>query len=308
MFEGIYFEYPKVVSFFFIFLACASLCKMRLPSLYFPHTTQFLKQSVSQSRLLQVLKWLGIIMLVIALMSPVSDEAIETDPGEGYNIALVLDASQSMQAMGFDPDNTKRNRFDVVQDIVNHFIRERKNDNIGLVVFGKYSFIASPLTYDKHILERIVSELYIGMAGKFTALYASIAQSVNLLGKAEGKSKIAIILTDGHNTPGGKVPLDVAIELAKKEGIRVYTIGIGGPQEFNAELLEHIASETGAETYGARTAAELQDIYIKIDTLEKSEIERESFNDKKYYYLYPLFIGFLSLLQYVYYRNKRGWA
>jgi len=308
MFEGIYFEFPKVVSFFFIFLACEALCKMRLPAFYFPHTAQFMKQTVSQSKLLLLLKWLGITMLVIALMSPVRDEAIEVEPTEGYDIALVLDASQSMSAQGFDPSDRRKNRFDVVQEMVTRFIQERKNDALGVVVFGKYSFIASPLTYDKHIIEGVVGQLYIGMAGKFTALYEAMAQSVNLLSNTKGTSKIAIILTDGHNTPGGKIPLNIAIELAKKEGVKIYTIGIGAPNEYNGALLEYIASETGGEAFGAKTAEQLKSVYKKIDKLEKSEIEREQYNYKEYYYLYPLFIGFISLLAFVYFRNKRGWA
>ncbi|RLA69674.1 MAG: VWA domain-containing protein [Epsilonproteobacteria bacterium] len=308
MFEGIYFEFPKVASLFFIFLACESLCKMKLPALYFPHTAQFMKQTVSQSKLLLLLKWFGITMLVVALMSPVRDEAVELEPTEGYDIALVLDASQSMSAQGFDPDDRRKNRFDVVQEMVTKFIHERQADSLGVVVFGKYSFIASPLTYDKHIIEGVVGQLYIGMAGKFTALYEAMAQSVNLLSNSKGTSKIAIILTDGHNTPGGKIPLDIAIDLAKKEGVKVYTIGIGTQREYNGALLDHISTETGGKAFGAQTAEQLQAVYKEIDRLEKSEIEREQYSYKQYYYLYPLFLGFFALLGYVYFRNKKGWA
>jgi Ca-activated chloride channel family protein len=307
MFEGIYFEFPKFAFLLFFFLACEALCKMRLPSLYFPHTARLLKESVAHSRLLWFLKWLGITLMIVALMSPVRDEAVELDPGQGYDIALVLDASQSMSAKEFDPDNPGRNRFDVVQEIVNRFIKQRRDDNLGVVVFGKYSFVASPLTYDKHILQGVVDQLYIGMAGKFTALYEALAQSVNLLAEAKAKSKIAILLTDGHNTPGGKVPLDVAIDLAKKEGVRIYTIGVGAPNEYNGALLEYIAKATSAKAFSAQTAMQLQRIYEEIDRLEKSEVERNSFSYKQYYYVYPLFVALLSLLLYVYLRNKRGW-
>lgn len=308
MFEGVYFEFPKLAFLLFFFLACETLCRMRLPSLYFPHTAQLLKESVRQSKLLWFLKWLGITLMVVAIMSPVRDEAVELAPGEGYDIAMVLDASQSMSAKGFDPDSPERNRFGVVQDIVKKFIAERREDNLGLVVFGKYSFVASPLTYDKHILQGVVDQLYIGMAGKFTALYEALAQSVNLLASAKAKSRVAIVLTDGHNTPGGKVPLDVALDLAKKEGVKIYTIGIGAPNEYNGELLEYIAQETSGAAFGAQTAMQLQRIYEEIDTLEKSEVERNGFSYKQYYYVYPLFAALLSLLLYVYLRNKRGWV
>ena len=309
MFDGLYLEFPLLLLILVLFMACEKFCKMRLPSIYFPHTGQFMKNSVSASKLLLFLKWMGIAMLVLALASPVRDEPYELEPKDGYEIALILDASQSMQAKGFDKDNPNLNRFDVVKSIVTDFISQRKNDNIGLVVFGQYSFIASPLTYDENILNRIVSQLQIGMAGKYTALYESLAQGVNLLKMTKSDSKVAILLTDGYSTVGiDKIPLDVAMEMAKKEGIKVYPIGIGMPNEYNKQVLVQIADGTGGVAFGASSATELLDIYKKIDELEKSEIKTESFTYLKYYYFYPLFAAFISLIGYIYLRNKRGGA
>lgn len=309
MFDGLYFEFPKLSFILFIFIGCASICKMRMPSLYFPHAQQFMQTSVSNSKLLFFLKWLGIMMMILALMSPVKDELYEPEPKNGYEIALILDASESMSSRGFDASNENLNKFDVVKSIVSDFIYQRKNDNIGLVVFGAYSFIASPLTYDENILNRIVLQLQIGMAGKFTALYEALAQGVNLLKMTESKSKIAILLTDGYSTAGvDKVPFDVALELAKKEGIKVYTIGIGMPDEYNQKVLSEIANATGGVAFGASSAKELKQVYAKIDELEKSEVKSESFTYLKYYYVYPLFVALISLMLYVYLRNKRGHA
>jgi len=307
MFDGIYFEFPKIAFVIFFFIACETLCKMRLPSIYFPHAAQFMKNSVDSSKLLFFLKWIGIVMLILALMSPVKDEPYEIEPKKGHEIALILDASQSMETRGFDKQDPGASRFDIVKKIVRDFIQKRKSDNIGLVVFGSYSFIASPLTYDEHILSRIVSQLQVGMAGRYTALYEALAQGVNLLKMSHSKSKVAILLTDGYSTPQvDKIPLDVAIDLAKKEGVKVYPIGIGGDGEYNRAVLLKIAKETGGIAFGASSAAELKAVYEKIDELEKSEIKNESFTYLKYYYFYPLFIGLIALMLYVYLRNKRG--
>lgn len=306
-FNGLYFELPKLVFIIFFFIACETLCKMKLPSIYFPHANQFMKSSLSASKTLFLLKWLGIVMMILALMSPVKDEPYELEPKDGHEIAMILDASQSMQAKGFDTSNPNLNRFDVVKSIVSDFVEQRKNDNIGLVVFGAYSFIASPLTYDEHILNRIVSQLQIGMAGKYTALYESLAQGVNLLKMTESESKIAILLTDGFSTVGvDKIPLDVALDMAKKEKIKVYPIGIGMPNEYNQKVLIKIAEETGGVAFGASSATQLKEIYKKIDELEKSEIQNETFTYLRYYYVYPLFIALISLMLYIYLRNKRG--
>ena len=310
MFSGLYFEFPFFALILLLFMICEKFCKMKLPSIYFPHASQFMKGSISNSKTLFILKWLGVATLVLALMSPVKDETFELEPKHGYEIAMILDASGSMKAKGFDDSNLNLTRFDVVKNIVGDFISKRKNDNIGLVVFGSYSFIASPLTYDEHILSRIVSQLQIGMAGEYTALYESLAQGVNLLKMTESKSKIAILLTDGYSTANmDKVPLETALEMAKKEGIKVYPIGIGSPRGqdgYNQAVLLKIAQETGGVAFGASSATQLVNIYKKIDELEKSEIKNESYSYLKYYYVYPLFVGFLSLIFYVFLRNKRG--
>ena len=310
MFDGIYFEFPKLLFVIFFFIACESLCKMKLPSIYFPHASQFMKSNVAASKLLFFLKWLTITMMILALMSPVKDEPYKLKPKHGHEIALILDTSGSMKERGFDPVNPGASRFDVVKSIVKDFINKRANDNMGLVVFGSYSFIASPLTYDKHILSRIVSQLEVGMAGKYTALYEALAQGVNLLKMSKAKSKVAILLTDGYSTAGvDKIPLDVALDIAKKEGVKVYPIGIGGgPDGYNRAVLLKIAKETGGVAFGASNASELKEVYKKIDELEKSKIKNETFTYKNYYYFYPLFIALLSLLLYVYLRNKRGSA
>jgi len=127
MFNGLYLEFPLFLLGLILFMACEKFCKMKLPSIYFPHTGQFMQNSVSASKLLFFLKWLGITMLIVALSSPVADEPYELEPKDGYEIALILDASQS------------------------------------------------------------VSQLQIGMAGKYTALYESLAQGVNLLKMTESR-------------------------------------------------------------------------------------------------------------------------
>jgi len=307
MFDGIYFEFPRLLFLIFFFVACETLCKMKRPSIYFPQVAQFMKRGVSGSKILFFLKWLAIVMMILALMSPVKDEPYELKPKKGHEIALIVDSSQSMQARGFDMSNPGASRFDVVKEIVRDFIKKRKNDNMGLVVFGSYSFIASPLTYDENILSGIVAQLQIGMAGKYTALYEALAQGVNLLKMNKSKSKIAILLTDGFSTAGkDKIPLDVAIDMAKKEGVKVYPIGIGNKGEYNSAVLMKIAKETGGVAFGAASGDELAAVYEKINELEKVEIKNETFTYLQYYYFYPLFVALLSLMFYVYLRNRRG--
>ncbi|MDA3908624.1 MAG: VWA domain-containing protein [Sulfurimonas sp.] len=307
MFDGLYFEYPIVALVILFFILCAIVCKIKLPSIYFAHVSQFMQVSTASSKLLLFLKWLSITMLILSLMSPVKDEPYELEPKKGYEIAQKLDASESMKAKAFDENNRDLTRFDVVKEIVSNFILSRKNDNMGIVVFGSYSFIASPLTYDSNILKGVVSNLHIGMAGKSTALFESLAQGVNLLKTSKATTKIAILLTDGYNTPDSEFPYDAAIDFAKKHDVIVYPVGIGKPNEYNQKMLREIAKETGGISFGASNANELSQVYAKINELEKSEIENETFSFLRYYYIFPLLISFLSLFLYIFFRNKRGY-
>jgi Ca-activated chloride channel family protein len=307
MFEGLYFEYPKMLSLIFVYIACEAFCKLRSSAIYFPHAAALTQETAKVSALMWILKWMSIVLLTLAFMSPVKDSVLELAPGEGYDIALVMDASGSMRAKGFDEGEPETSRFDALKTIVNDFIASRRDDNLGLVLFGDYAFIASPLTFDKKILQRIVTHLELGMAGKSTALYEAIAQSVNLLSRAKGKSRVAIVLSDGHNTSASTMPLPAVMELAKKEGVKFYTIGIGGEGEYDSALLAYIAKESGGKSYSAASTQALQEVYAAIDALEKSKIEHFDYTFKAYFYIYPLFPAFFTLLLYVYLRNRRGW-
>ncbi len=307
MFEGLYFEYPKMASIIFVYIACEAYCKLRSSAIYFPHAAALTKETAAVSTLMWILKWLSIVLLILALMSPVRDMSLELAPTEGYDIALVLDASRSMQTNSFDRAQEESSRFEVVKEIVTEFIDARPDDNLGLVLFGDYAFIAAPLTYDKKVLKQIVIHQKVGIAGKSTALYEAVAQAVNLMKRSKTESKIAILLSDGHNTVREHIPLQAAIELAKKEKVTFYTIGIGGEGEYDAATLEYIAKESGGKSFSAANATELQNIYSEIDSLEKSEVEHFDYVFKKYFYIYPLFLAFFTLLIYVYLRNRRGW-
>ena len=296
MFEGLYFEYPKAASFIVVYIACEAYCKLRSSAIYFPNAATFTKETAALSTLMWILKWLSIVLLVLALMSPVRDEFLELEPAEGYDIAMVVDASRSMQTKAFDTMQEEKSRFDVVKSIVTDFIADRPDDNIGLVLFGDYAFIAAPLTYDKKTLQEIVAYQKVGMAGKSTDLYEAVVQTLNLMKTSKAKSKIAILLSDGHNTVGEQIPLQSAIDLVKKEKVRFYTIGIGSANEYDAATMKQIANESGGKSFSAVNAKELQNIYREIDTLEKSEVERFAYTFKKYHYSYPLLLAVFTLL------------
>jgi Ca-activated chloride channel family protein len=201
-----------------------------------------------------------------------------------------------------------QSKFDASIEMAQSFIDKRPNDQIGLVVFGNFAYVAAPLTYDKNILGQIMGGLSAGVAGSnYTVINDALFQSAKLFKKSKAKTKIVILLTDGESR-GDNVPFDVAIRLTQKYGVKVYTIGIGNSGEFNEDHLKLISYKTDGQFFAASNKNALQEIYEKIDRLEKSKNESEKYIKKSYFFEYPLFLAFLALLFYTYLMNKRGVA
>ncbi len=305
------FEYPWVYGMLGVFILCSFYCKPRYEAIIFPHLDIFVQSEGRLSHYMRALKWLAIILALTALASPVVTDKFDIEKREGYSIVLALDASGSMR-YGFEDTYlsslSRKNKFEVSKQIVREFVRKRKNDEIGLVVFGNFAYVASPLTYDKHILEQIIGKLYATIAGpNYTVISDALFQSARLFEHSKAKSKIVILLTDGQSR-GDNIPFDVAMRAIQKYGIKVYTIGIGKKGDFNEAFLRLIAKKSGGQFFSANSPKALQKIYAKIDKLEKSPIEAKKYIKKRYLYEFPLFMAFLALLFYTYLLNRRGVA
>jgi len=272
-------------------------CKAKSEALYFPGAA--LLQSVTKRRNigLHLVQFLMVTAFAAALATPVIENEVTVENDKGYEISLIMDASGSME---------ENNKFGIVKEIVDDFLQKRKHDKIGLTIFADFAYVAVPLTYDKQSIRRLLKRLDVGVAGKQrTALYEALFLSSNLFKNSKSKNKIAILLTDGMDNTG-TIPLDVAIKTVKKYGIKVYTIGIGNPGDFNAQVLQYIAQESGGKFFMANSVERLKKIYDTIDRLEKSEIKANKYVKKRHYFQYPLFAGILLLVGFFFYRNRGG--
>jgi Ca-activated chloride channel family protein len=307
----IHFAFPWVFGLLALFLLCSYFCPPRLEAIIFPHLKIFLQSEGTSSYLLRAMKWLAIIFALVALASPVIENRLQIEKKEGHAIVLAIDASGSMR-YGFEDSylasTSRENKFDISMKIVREFIQQRKNDAIGLVVFGNFAYIASPLTYDKNVLVQIIDKLYATIAGpNYTVINDALYQSAKLFEKSKAKSKVIILLTDGQSR-GDNIPFDVSMRLIEKLGIKVYTVGIGNKGDYNAEFLKLIAQKSGGQFFSANDKNALREVYKKINALEKSPIEAKHYIKKRYLYEFPLFAAFMALLFYTYLLNKRGVA
>jgi len=172
------------------------------------------------------LRALALLLLVAALARPQLGNRRTEILSEGVDIALAIDTSGTMEALDFVLDNKRVTRLNAVKKVVNDFVKGRQSDRIGMVVFGTHAFLQCPLTLDHGVLLSFLDKAKIGMAGEYTAIGSAIALSASRLKKTPGKEKVIILLTDGINNRG-KISPDIAADIAKTLGIKVYTIGVG---------------------------------------------------------------------------------
>lgn len=250
-----------------------------------PHKGSFFKR-----HFLLFLRVCALFLLIVAFMRP--REGLEKTKvrTEGVDIVLALDVSGSMRAEDFSIGGKARSRLYVVKEVVREFIQKRKNDRVGVVIFGGRAYTLCPLTLDQGILSQFLERVDFDMVEDGTAIGEGLATSLNRLRATKAKSKLIVLLTDGvHNA--GKVDPKTAAELAKTMGVKLYTIGVGsrGPVPFpnkvlgrtvyqmvridlDEDLLREMAQKGGGQYYRATDTPRLQEIYRLIDELEKTEI------------------------------------
>ncbi|MGA9045528.1 vWA domain-containing protein [Sulfuricurvum sp.] len=284
-------------------LYCLYRCKITPNPRYFPHLHFF--GTVAKWRNLEwLLKALAVSLMVGALATPVVVDYSDPRNRNGIDMVLSIDGSGSMNASGFGDENERLSRFEIVQKIASDFVMKRIEDNVGVVLFGDFAFIATPVTYEKEIVAEMIGYLNHGMAGQNTAIGEGIAMSVRALRDSKAKSKVIILLTDGEHNSGSISPKE-AVEMVQKEGIKLYTIGIGKPGEFDNALLSKLAVDGGGKFFAATNQTELQAVYDSIDGLERSSIKSEHHTFFEHYYQWLLAMALLIVFVFMWRRRVK---
>lgn len=250
-----------------------------------------------------ILRILAISMLILALARPQRRNDQQQTQGEGIDIVLCMDVSGSMNSTDIRPS-----RMEVAKQMAEQFVIGRPVDRIGLVIFSGESFTQCPITTDRPTLIRQIQGLESRRYLKDgTVIGEGLATAVDRLSQSKVASKVIILITDGkEDAPDTRLidPL-TALEIAKANHVKVYTIGMGAapttiventgnPSEtgrnanidfIDVVLLQRVAEETGGRYFRARDKEALESIYRQIDQLEKSKIEIMSFKRFRELYL-----------------------
>jgi Ca-activated chloride channel family protein len=199
------------------------------------------------------------------------------------------------------PDGRLIDRLTAVKAVVRDFIAQRKDDRLGLIVFGTGAYTQAPLTLDHDSLLLLLDETRIGMAGPNTALGDAIGLTIKLLDQAHEQEKVLILLTDGNDTSSAITP-DHAAAMAAAKGVVIHTIGIGDPNasgeaKVNLQGLQQIAEATGGKFFRAEDRNALNQVYSTLDKLTPHQVKTLSHQPKKDLFWWPLgaAIGLLAL-------------
>ena len=237
-----------------------------------------------------ILRILALSLIIVAIARPRSSEQMERVDTEGIDIILAMDVSTSMLARDLTPD-----RINASKDIAIEFIAQRPTDRMGIVVFAGESFTQCPLTTDRATLINLMKEVQTDLIEDGTAIGNGLATAVARMKDSDAKSRVVILLTDGVNNRGEISP-QMAAEIAKTYGVRVYTIGVGkegmapypvmtpwGVEiqnvkvEIDEALLAEIAESTGGRYFRATDNTKLSEIYSEINDMEKARTTVDSF-------------------------------
>lgn len=276
------------------------------------------QSSLRWRHLLLILRLLSVLLLLAALARPQAGRKNSLLKSEGIDLILTLDISDSMSGEDFHPDH----RLAVAKRVAADFVSRRLNDRIGLVVFGSQAYLQCPLTLDHDVLQGLLSKVqFVPEVSSRTAIGMGVSTSLLALRKSKAVTKVIVLITDGVNN-AGEIDPSTATELAKSQGVRVYTIGIGkpgvyqvlatiqdpqfGPRrvpiqvEMDEEPLRTMAKASGAQYFNAMNSSRLAEIMKEIDRLEKSEIStRQYLEVREYAWGYLALALFLLLTEVV---------
>ena len=250
-------------------------------------------------------------LLVLALAGPRWVGEARPLAHEGHNIMLALDISGSMAITDMNINHRPIARIQVVKHTAKMFVRERIGDKVGLLLFGTRAYLQTPLTNDRHSVIMRIDDASVGLAGQSTSLGDPIALAIKHLQHTPKQGRLIILLTDGASNSGTLPPLKAA-ELARAEGIKIHTIGLGSAStkdaisglyyppaaglDLDETTLKTIASTTGGEYFRATDHASLQAIYALINRMETVSQEQLSTRPRHEYYPWPLALAFITLL------------
>ena len=171
---------------------------------------------------------LAVVCLILALARPQWGFDWEEIKQRGLDIVVAIDTSKSMLAEDIPPNRLARAKLAALE-----LMQRAKSDRLGLVAFAGTAFLQCPLTIDDAAFRQSVEALDVNTIPQGgTALAAAIETALTAY-KEGDNYKILVLFTDGEDHDSGALE---AAENAAKEGLRIFTVGIGTAE---GEIVAH---------------------------------------------------------------------
>jgi Ca-activated chloride channel family protein len=254
------------------------------------------------------------ICLIVACSRPfwLNEPISRTETGR--DLMLAVDISGSMSEADMLIDSLPASRINALKLVVGRFIERRKGDRIGPILFGTNAYTFVPLTFDIETLNELLQDVSTGLAGRRTAIGDAIGLAVKSMREQETEHKVLILITDGSNTAGFGDPIQAALA-ASREGMTIYTIGVGSDEEtlskiyglqsiptgtaLNEDGLKEISRVTNGRYFRATDSRSLEQIYAALDELEPVEYKFQSYQPRNELFYIPLLGGILIMMFYL---------
>ena len=255
---------------------------------------------------------LGYMLIIIAFAEPVIHHQERVYTSRGTDVMFVLDTSPSMAAR----DINEITRIEAATKTIEKLVDANPGASYGLIAMGSQAAVVVPITNDKETLKSRLATVTVGLMGEGTAIGTGLSTAVYHIKATSAKRKCIVVLTDGENN-AGEIHPETASGLAKKNGIILYTVGIGTkgtvPLEyvnpvtgkiysgyldssFDSSNLEKIAIAAGGRYYSVESLSAmnmaLSSIIKKQDVVQSYYIRTSD----DYYYYHVLTAALISLI------------
>ncbi|MFA5233967.1 MAG: VWA domain-containing protein [Sulfurimonas sp.] len=259
-------------------------------------------------RVRNALFFLMAFFMIIALAQPVIKEGKVEIKAKSADIMIALDISDSMLATDVYP-----NRLESAKQKVLTLLDSAPNERIGIAAFAKNSYLVSPLSFDTASVAFLLRGLETSSITEKGTDFLSMLKNVSKTQKSQEK-KLLLILSDG----GDKSDFGDEIEHAKKNGIKVFVLGMGTNQgapiklqdgtfiKHNGEIIiskinediAQLATKTGGVYIENTTSSnDIKTMLKEIMSMsEEKELKSQEIEKNRPLFYYPLGMALLILL------------
>ncbi len=279
--------------------------------------------SYSRARLrLKLWLWLAAFAcLVVAAARPQLGSKLREEKAEGVEMMLVVDVSNSMLAEDFEPNRLERTKY-----AINKLFEGLQQERVGMVIFAGEPKVQLPITSDYRMAQAFTKRISPSLIAEQGTDIGKALQLASLsFSSQSGKSRVIILITDGENH---EQDVTSVAQMAKEQGIHIFTIGIGTPEgapieiggefvkdengemvvsKLGEQMLEQIAAATdGAYVRASKHSIGLEEIVKSINQMEKSELMVVRYEEYNEQYQYFLAAALLLLLIESFIQNRRN--